>query len=203
MLAQANPAFANGFDANSITPVFESGAGLPEGSHNVTIFKCEIEETKNGGAKISFGFENDEGKAWHNLNVAFADMGDAGNQQSLKISQGQLSAICHCTGVFNVVDLTQLIGKSLRVTLKKSKENHEGKTFMNISKFERVDSPGVSGAPVVGQQQQPAQTASPFGNAAAQQPAVTPFGQAAQQQPAVTQAAPAEQANPSKPSWMK
>lgn len=190
------------FNAQQYDPT-QGGGSLPVGRHPVIIESSEVKANK----------ANDGG--YLQLNVKLIDgpqMGTTGayrlnlyhsNPQTAEIAHRQLSAICHCVGVFNVQDSSQLhnIPFIIEVGLQKGEEAAQ-KGYTEVKKVFDINGnePGKAGqgAPAAQPQQQPAAQGG-FGQ---QQPAAQPQGNApawgggqpAQQQP---QGAPAGNA----PAW--
>ena len=208
------------FNAQQFDPT-QGGGSLPVGRHPCIIESSEVKANK----------ANDGG--YLQLNVKLIDgpqMGTTGayrlnlyhsNPQTAEIAHRQLSAICHCVGVFNVQDSGQLhnIPFIIEVGLQKGEEAAQ-KGYTEVKKVFDINGnePGKAGqgAPQAQPQQQPAaqggfgqqqpaqqpqqpQSGAAWGGQPAQQPAAQPQGNAPAwgggqpaQQPAAQQ--PAQQA---------
>ncbi|MCG8394757.1 MAG: DUF669 domain-containing protein [Pseudomonadales bacterium] len=83
----------------------------------MAITSSEMKPTKdNAGAYLELVFtvmdgEHQGRKVWERLNV------QNNNAQAVEIAQKQLSAICHCVGVFQVSDTSQLHNIPLQVKI--------------------------------------------------------------------------------------
>lgn len=102
------------FDANTVAPNTRPDP-LPNGEYTAIITESEVAPTANGKGKLlKLEFQVTEGeykgrKAWAQLCVQHE------NEQTQKIAQGQLSAICHATGVLKLQNSSQLHGIPLRI----------------------------------------------------------------------------------------
>lgn len=97
------------FDATQYDPTQTSG-GLPVGKHKVIIEKSEIKTTKAGdGGYLQVEMKVVEGPA---AGATGANRYNIYNpsQEAKDIAHRQLSALCHCIGVYNIQDTTQLHG---------------------------------------------------------------------------------------------
>lgn len=201
------------FDANQIAPNtgFEP---VPEGWYNVAVTESEVKPTKDGsGAYLQLKCSIIDGP--HANKPIFIRLNIQNtNQQAVDIAYGELSAICHATGVYQVADSSQLHGIpfQVKVTVRKSPEHGESndvKAYKDAAGNEPGKAPQGGGAPGnFGGTPAPAQAggAPAFGGAPqgqqgqpapAQQPAQGGWGQQpAQGQPAADPnqgAAPAPQ----------
>ena len=191
------------FNAQQYDPT-QGGGNLPVGRHPSIIESSEVKANKaNDGGYLQLNVKLIDGPQTgatgaYRLNLYHS------NPQTAEIAHRQLSAICHCVGVFNVQDSSQLhnIPFIIEVGLQKGEEAAQ-KGYTEVKKVFDINGnePGKAGqgAPAAQPQQQPAQGG--FGQPA-QQPAAQPQGNApawgggqpAQQQP---QGAPAGNA----PAW--
>ena len=193
------------FNAQQFDPT-QGGGSLPVGRHPVIIESSEVKANKaNDGGYLQLNVKLIDGPQTgatgaYRLNLYHS------NPQTAEIAHRQLSAICHCVGVFNVQDSSQLhnIPFIIEVGLQKGEEAAQ-KGYTEVKKVFDINGnePGKAGqgAPAAQPQQQPAAQGG-FGQ---QQPAQQPQqpqgnapawggGQPAQQQP---QGAPADNA----PAW--
>jgi hypothetical protein len=201
------------FDANQVAPNtgFEP---VPEGWYNVAISESEMKPTKDGaGAMLVLKMSIIDGP--HTGKPIFTRLNlQNANQQAVDIAYGELSAICHVTGVFQVADSSQLHGIPFQVKVNVRKgtddkgnsfESNDVKGYKDAAGNEPGKPPQGNAAPAnFGGTAAPAQAggAAAFGgapaqqDAPAQQPAQGGWGgqplQATQPDPA-TQAAPAAQ----------
>jgi len=161
------------FDANQVAP--STGFDpVPEGWYNVAITESEIKPTKTGDG------------AYLQLKVSIIDGPQAGkpvfirlnlknsNQQAVDIAHGELSAICHATGVFQVSDSSQLHNLPFQIKVIVKKDPQHGES--NEVKSYRDASGNEPGRPAQGGQPS-SFTPAPTATAAPQQAAAAPaFG---------------------------
>lgn len=196
------------FDANQVAPNtgFEA---VPEGWYNIAVTESEVKPTKDGsGAYLQLKCSIIDGP--HANKPIFIRLNIQNtNQQAVDIAYGELSAICHATGVYQVADSSQLHGIpfQVRVTVRKSPEHGESneiKSYKDAAGNEPGKAPQGGAAPGnFGGTAAPAQAGgapafggAPQGQAApAQNPAQGGWGggQAATQPDPAAQAAPAAQ----------
>ena len=189
------------FNAQQFDPT-QGGGSLPVGRHPVIIESSEVKANKaNDGGYLQLNVKLIDGPQTGTTGAYRLNLYHS-NPQTAEIAHRQLSAICHCVGVFNVQDSSQLhnIPFIIEVGLQKGEEAAQ-KGYTEVKKVFDINGnePGKAGqgAPAAQPQQQPAQ-----GGFGQQQPAQQPQGNApawgggqpAQQQP---QGAPAGNA----PAW--
>ena len=194
------------FSAQQYDPT-QGGGNLPVGRHPSIIESSEVKANKaNDGGYLQLNVKLIDGPQTgatgaYRLNLYHS------NPQTAEIAHRQLSAICHCVGVFNVQDSSQLhnIPFIIEVGLQKGEEAAQ-KGYTEVKKVFDINGnePGKAGqgAPAAQPQQQPAAQGGFGQQQPAQQPAAQPQGNApawgggqpAQQQP---QGAPAGNA----PAW--
>ena len=189
------------FNAQQYDPT-QGGGSLPVGRHPVIIESSEVKANKaNDGGYLQLNVKLIDGPQTGTTGAYRLNLYHS-NPQTAEIAHRQLSAICHCVGVFNVQDSSQLhnIPFIIEVGLQKGEEAAQ-KGYTEVKKVFDINGnePGKAGqgAPAAQPQQQPAQ-----GGFGQQQPAAQPQGNApawgggqpAQQQP---QGAPAGNA----PAW--
>ena len=190
------------FNAQQYDPT-QGGGSLPVGRHPVIIESSEVKANKaNDGGYLQLNVKLIDGPQTGTTGAYRLNLYHS-NPQTAEIAHRQLSAICHCVGVFNVQDSGQLhnIPFIIEVGLQKGEEAAQ-KGYTEVKKVFDINGnePGKAGqgAPAAQPQQQPAAQGG-FGQ---QQPAQQPQGNApawgggqpAQQQP---QGAPAGNA----PAW--
>ena len=193
------------FNAQQYDPT-QGGGSLPVGRHPVIIESSEVKANKaNDGGYLQLNVKLIDGPQTGTTGAYRLNLYHS-NPQTAEIAHRQLSAICHCVGVFNVQDSSQLhnIPFIIEVGLQKGEEAAQ-KGYTEVKKVFDINGnePGKAGqgAPAAQPQQQPAAQGG-FGQ---QQPAQQPQqpqgnapawggGQPAQQQP---QGAPAGNA----PAW--
>ena len=194
------------FNAQQFDPT-QGGGSLPVGRHPVIIESWEVKANKaNDGGYLQLNVKLIDGPQTGTTGAYRLNLYHS-NPQTAEIAHRQLSAICHCVGVFNVQDSGQLhnIPFIIEVGLQKGEEAAQ-KGYTEVKKVFDINGnePGKAGqgAPAAQPQQQPAQGGEAWGGQPAQQPAAQPQGNApawgggqpAQQQP---QGAPADNA----PAW--
>ena len=183
------------FNAQQYDPT-QGGGSLPVGRHPVIIESSEVKANKaNDGGYLQLNLKLIDGPQMGTTGAYRLNLYHS-NPQTAEIAHRQLSAICHCVGVFNVQDSSQLHNIPFIIEVGSQKGYTEVKKVFDINGNE----PGKAGqgAPAAQPQQQPAAQGG-FGQ---QQPAAQPQGNApawgggqpAQQQP---QGAPAGNA----PAW--
>ena len=192
------------FNAQQFDPT-QGGGSLPVGRHPVIIESSEVKANKaNDGGYLQLNVKLIDGPQTGTTGAYRLNLYHS-NPQTSEIAHRQLSAICHCIGVFNVQDSSQLhnIPFIIEVGLQKGEEAAQ-KGYTEVKKVFDINGnePGKAGqgAQQAQPQQQPAAQGG-FGQPA-QQPAQQPQGNApawgggqpAQQQP---QGAPAGDA----PAW--
>ena len=190
------------FNAQQYDPT-QGGGSLPVGRLPVIVESSEVKANKaNDGGYLQLNLKVIDGPQTGTTGAYRLNLYHS-NPQTAEIAHRQLSAICHCVGVFNVQDSSQLhnIPFIIEVGLQKGEEAAQ-KGYTEVKKVFDINGnePGKAGqgAPAAQPQQQPAAQGG-FGQ---QQPAQQPQGNApawgggqpAQQQP---QGAPAGNA----PAW--
>lgn len=198
------------FNAQQFDPT-QGGGSLPVGRHPVIIESSEVKANKaNDGGYLQLNVKLIDGPQTGTTGAYRLNLYHS-NPQTAEIAHRQLSAICHCVGVFNVQDSGQLhnIPFIIEVCFQKGHEpgtNPEAKGYTEVRRVFDINGnePGKAGqgAPAAQPQQQPAAQGG-FGQ---QQPAQQPQqpqggeawgGQPAQQPAAQPQGAPAGNA----PAW--
>ena len=194
------------FDAQQYDPT-QGGGSLPVGRHPCIIESSEVKANKaNDGGYLQLNVKLIDGPQTGTTGAYRLNLYHS-NPQTAEIAHRQLSAICHCVGVFNVQDSSQLhnIPFIIEVGLQKGEEAAQ-KGYTEVKKVFDINGnePGKAGqgAPAAQPQQQPAAQGGFGQQQPAQQPAAQPQGNApawgggqpAQQQP---QGAPAGNA----PAW--
>ena len=194
------------FNAQQYDPT-QGGGSLPVGRHPVIIESSEVKANKaNDGGYLQLNVKLIDGPQTGTTGAYRLNLYHS-NPQTAEIAHRQLSAICHCVGVFNVQDSGQLhnIPFIIEVGLQKGEEAAQ-KGYTEVKKVFDINGnePGKAGqgAPAAQPQQQPAAQGGFGQQQPAEQPAAQPQGNApawgggqpAQQQP---QGAPAGNA----PAW--
>lgn len=189
------------FNAQQFDPT-QGGGSLPVGRHPVIIESSEVKANKaNDGGYLQLNVKLIDGPQTGTTGAYRLNLYHS-NPQTAEIAHRQLSAICHCVGVFNVQDSGQLhnIPFIIEVGLQKGEEAAQ-KGYTEVKKVFDINGnePGKAGqgAPAAQPQQQPAQGG--FGQQQpAQQPQQPQGGGAWGQQPAQQ---PAAQPQGNAPAW--
>jgi hypothetical protein len=96
------------FDATGVKPATGAPDPLPPGEYRMAIVSSEVKPTANGKGKylklefVALDDPHKGRKVWTQLNIVHE------NEQTQKIAQEQLSAICHATGQLQVKNSGQL-----------------------------------------------------------------------------------------------
>ena len=123
----------NGFDANEVQPV--SFDPLPERSYLAAITDSEMKPTKDGsGQFLNLKFLVLDGQykgrtLFCNLNLSNQ------NEQTVRISQGQLSAICRAVKIMTPKDSIELHNLPMTIKVKCSRRKDNGELANQISGF--------------------------------------------------------------------
>lgn len=138
-----------GFDANQIEPTttFEP---IPAGKYTAVITASEMKPNKAGtGQYLELTFTIIEGEhqnrqLWARLNLEHP------SEQAVKISRGQLSAICRAVGVLQPRDSVELHNLPLMITVKCKRREDTGditNEITNFTKREQASSNALSDTP--------------------------------------------------------
>lgn len=143
------------FDASTVTPS-KSFAPIPAGVYPAQIVESEIRPLKSGnGEALALQFEilgqhHAGRRIFANLNIHHS------NKEAERISQEQLSGICHAVGVLQLRDSSQLHHKPMNIRVKiRKQDGYEDRN--EISGYEPI--PG--GVAPVSQQSAPQQSDAP------------------------------------------
>ena len=123
------------FNANEIEPsvAFEP---IPAGKYIAAVTASEMKPTKKGdGSYLELEFTVIEGeyqgrKVWDRLCISHP------NSQTVKIAQGNLSAICRAVGVMQPKDSVELHNLPLQITVKLKKRQDNGDLTNEIKGYE-------------------------------------------------------------------
>lgn len=182
------------FDATQVAPDEGTGEALPAGWYNAMIDESEMKPTKaaDGSCYLQLRFTVLDGqyagrKFWDRLNLVNA------NDEAVRIAKGQLSALCHATGVMQVQDTSQLHGIPVKVRLKYRAANDQYEASNDVGGYkninEQVQTAGA--APATGAPQMPPTPPQTSGMQMPQMP-----NQQTPQQPAQQPAPQAQQPAP-------
>lgn len=198
------------FDASQVAPNAGTPDPIPAGWYNAQIDESEMKPTKDGtGTYLQLRFSVVDGQYANRKIYARLNLRNS-NPVAQEIAYGELSAICHATGVMQLQDSQQLHGipMKIKVKLRPAKDGYDASNEIGGYKHinDQVEGGNQGGAAPQGipagfgapQQQAPAQQPQ-------QAPQQAPQGQpwAQQQQPAQQQAPqPAPQQQPQQP-WQQ
>jgi hypothetical protein len=154
------------FNAQQVAPAQPFGDPLPEAWYVMTITKSETMPVKDKPSEgyLQLEFTVAQGpmqgrKATHRLNLYNA------NQQAVDIAYGELSAICHATGVIQVQDSQQLhnIPLGVKLGIRPAEGQYSAQnTFKGFKRASEVDStPAAAPSAPPGGFAQPAQQQQP------------------------------------------
>tara|TARA_Y100001973_G_scaffold106643_1_gene186082 strand:+ start:20408 stop:21115 length:708 start_codon:yes stop_codon:yes gene_type:complete len=139
------------FNAQQYDPTQGVG-GLPIGRHPVVIESSEVKaNSKNDGGYLQLNLKIIDGPQQGTTGAYRLNLYHS-NQQTVEIAHRQLSAVCHCVGVFNVQDSGQLHGIPFVVEVGPQKNDPQ---YTEVKKVFDINGnePGKAG-----QGQAPAQT---------------------------------------------
>lgn len=127
------------FDASQIAPQQPSGP-LPAGTYLAHITESDVQPLKSGnGEGLKLTFEIIDGqfkgrKVWENLNIRHA------NEDTQRIAQSQLSALCHAVNVIKLMDTAALHFKPVRINVTVREAQGQYKASNNIKGYESANS---------------------------------------------------------------
>ena len=125
----------NGFNANEVEPS-ASFEAIPAGKYLAAVTQSEMKPTKSGkGSYLELTFSVLDGEyrgrlLWARLNLANA------NQTTVKIAQGELSALCRAVGVLTPKDSCELHNIPLTINVKVKKHDDTGELTNEVKGFE-------------------------------------------------------------------
>jgi len=129
----------NGFNANEVEPTTAFDP-LPAGKYLAAITGSEMKPTKAGdGSYLQLEFTIVEGqykdrKVWDRLCLNHA------NPQTVKISRGNLSALCRAVGVMQPRDSVELHNVPLVITVKVKKRQDTGDLVNEVKGYAKKES---------------------------------------------------------------
>lgn len=193
------------FDASTVSPQ-QAYEPIPAGWYNALIDHSEMRPTKDGsGAYLQLRFNIIDGDYANRKIFARLNLNNR-NETAVAIAQQQLSAICHATGVMQVLDSEQLHGRPMQIKVKYVPANGNYEASNDISGYRAIGDSGadipseMGAAPMAAPQAAP--TAAPAASYAAPQPVPAPAAPMASPAPAPTAPvapAPAAPAAPAAP----
>ena len=130
------------FDASQVAPQQSSGP-LPAGVYLAHIVESDVQPLKSGnGEGLKLTFEIIDGqlkgrKVWENLNIRHT------SEDTQRIAQSQLSALCHAVNVIKLMDTAALHFKPVRINVTVREAQGIYKASNNIKGYEAVGA-GIS-----------------------------------------------------------
>jgi len=130
------------FDASQIAPQASTGP-LPAGVYLAHIVESDVQPLKSGnGEGLKLTFEIIDGqfkgrKVWENLNIRHT------SEDTQRIAQSQLSALCHAVNVIKLMDTAALHFKPVRINVTVREAVGQYKASNNIKGYEAVGA-GIS-----------------------------------------------------------
>jgi Protein of unknown function (DUF669) len=137
------------FDASQVAPQQSSGP-LPAGTYLAHIIESDVAPLKSGnGEGLKLTFEIIDGqfkgrKVWENLNIMHT------NEDTQRIAQSQLSALCHAVNVIKVMDTAALHFKPVKINVTVREAQGMYKASNNIKGYESAggfSAPAAAPAP--------------------------------------------------------
>jgi len=123
------------FDASQVAPQASSGP-LPAGVYLAHIVESDVQPLKSGnGEGLKLTFEIIDGqfkgrKVWENLNIRHS------SEDTQRIAQSQLSALCHAVNVIKLMDTAALHFKPVRINVTVREAVGQYKASNNIKGYE-------------------------------------------------------------------
>jgi len=125
------------FDASQVAPQQSSGP-LPAGVYLAHIVESDVQPLKSGnGEGLKLTFEIIDGqfkgrKVYENLNIRHT------SEDTQRIAQSQLSALCHAVNVIKLMDTAALHFKPVRINVTVREAVGQYKASNNIKGYEAV-----------------------------------------------------------------
>ena len=123
------------FDASTVAPQQATGP-LPAGTYLAHITESDVQPLKSGnGEGLKLTFEIIDGqfkgrKVWENLNIRHT------SEDTQRIAQSQLSALCHAVNVIKLMDTAALHFKPVRINVTVREAVGQYKASNNIKGYE-------------------------------------------------------------------
>ena len=123
------------FDASQVAPQ-QSVGPLPAGTYLAHITESDVQPLKSGnGEGLKLTFEIIDGqfkgrKVWENLNIRHT------SEDTQRIAQSQLSALCHAVNVIKLMDTAALHIKPVRINVTVREAVGQYKASNNIKGYE-------------------------------------------------------------------
>ena len=123
------------FDASTVAPQ-ASTSPIPAGNYLAQVIESDIKDLASGngkGMKLTFEIIDGQYKGrriWENLNIQHT------NEDSQRIAQSQLSALCHAVGVIKLRDTAALHMKpvNIKVTVREAEGKYQASN--NVKGYE-------------------------------------------------------------------
>ena len=138
------------FDASQVVPQQSTGP-LPAGTYLAHITESDVQPLKSGnGEGLKLTFEVIDGqfkgrKVYENLNIRHT------NEDTQRIAQSQLSALCHAVNVIKLMDTSALHFKPVRINVTVREAVGQYKASNNIKGYEAagggISAPAIAPTP--------------------------------------------------------
>ena len=138
------------FDASQVVPQQSTGP-LPAGTYLAHITESDVQPLKSGnGEGLKLTFEVIDGqfkgrKVYENLNIRHT------NEDTQRIAQSQLSALCHAVNVIKLMDTSALHFKPVRISVTVREAVGQYKASNNIKGYEAagggISAPAIAPTP--------------------------------------------------------
>jgi hypothetical protein len=123
------------FDASTVAPQASTGP-VPAGTYLAQVIESDIKDLASGNGKgLKLTFEIIDGqykgrRIWENLNIQHS------SEESQRIAQSQLSALCHAVGVIKLRDTAALHMKpvKIKVTVREAQGQYQANN--NVKGYE-------------------------------------------------------------------
>jgi hypothetical protein len=128
------------FDASTVAPQASTGP-VPAGTYLTQIIESDVAPLKSGkGSGLKLTFEIIDGqykgrRIWENLNIQHE------NDETQRIAQAQLSALCHAVNVIKVQDTAALHHKPVNVRVVVREAQGQYQASNNIKGYESAGGP--------------------------------------------------------------
>ena len=132
------------FDASQVAPQASTGP-VPAGTYLAHVIESDVQPLKSGngtGLKLTFEIIDGQYKSrriWENLNIQHS------NEDTQRISQSQLSALCHAVNVIKLQDTAALHLKPLHIKVVVREAQGQYQASNNIKGYESAG--GYKSAP--------------------------------------------------------
>jgi len=136
------------FDASQVAPQTSSGP-VPAGTYLAHITESDVQPLKSGkGTGLKLTFEIIDGphkgrRVWENLNIQHE------NEDTQRIAQSQLSALCHAVNVIKLQDTAALHLKPVTIKVVVREAQGQYQASNNIKGYESAG--GARPAPIASQ----------------------------------------------------